>query len=133
MADKRELYKMGCTAPTSQLERGVGRGHPARRREVYGCPWGTLEVRETPFCSGETRVKSTKQRERELVRTRIRTRWESEELEEEETEGYIHARVCMCWGRSVKFHFTLPSAATDGARYGSADTYVANVELVSTP
>ena len=55
---------------------------------------------------------------------------ESEELEEEEAEGYTRVYV---WGRSVKFHFTLPSAATDGARYGSADTYVANAELVSTP
>lgn len=34
VADKRELYKMGCTAPYKE-------GAPCEEREVVGCPWGT--------------------------------------------------------------------------------------------
>lgn len=94
MADKRELYKIGCTAPrASQKGWGGGRAF-AKAGGGVGCPWGTLEVRETPFCSERAReIEETAfVRARNVEGSQQQQEWKKKGGDEEREER--GARVC---------------------------------------
>lgn len=103
MADKRELYKMGCTAPRLK---GV-----SKAGEVYRCPWGTLRA------AGNAILQlSLSERAKREIRFVVRKKEVGSKREGRATSK--HEGTAKASGRSVKFHFTLARTGTsklDGA------------------